>query len=232
MLLAGFDLETDGKAGEENLGITCAAIYEYDTKAKGGATYLFHGAEMDNGEYAPKMSEEDLKRLIIALEKYENLVAWNGVSFDLYVIYEAVEDPDFKKRVQNLGKNLIDPGWGMLCDRGYMISLAAAAEGLGVQGKMEDMDGLKAIDMWEEGREAQEIVLKYVEQDAIATINVLVAALDIHGIPWTSKSGKSQFWSFNGINMRGEKALEMPRPNTAWMDDPRDPYEESAWMEL
>jgi len=36
MLLAGFDLETDGKAGEENLGITCAAIYEYDTKAKGG----------------------------------------------------------------------------------------------------------------------------------------------------------------------------------------------------
>ena len=111
-------------------------------------------------------------------------------------------------------------------------------------GKPEGMDGAKAPVMWGQGAYAQKKVLEYVEQDARTTARVYEEIVRRRHLPWTSRSGKSQSWRWDGRGVSfnpavGERLLSVsealryvPKPDTSWMTDPRSRESFYAWTNL
>lgn len=195
MKYVAFDLEIakevpDGEDLKDHrpLGITCAA-----TVTESGLAQLWHG------DYAPKMSPAQVMRLIKYLvNQYEDNgrfpLTWNGLGFDFDIMAEEAFYESGADACKYLAENHIDPGFQMVCERGFMIGLNTAAKGMGLSGKTEGMHGALAPVMWKQGREAQDRVLEYVKQDAITTAEVYEAIVNTKALYWTARSGNNAAW--------------------------------------
>jgi hypothetical protein len=137
----------------------------------------------------------------------------------------------------------IDPAFQMLCQKGFMIGLAAMSEGLGLAGKTEGMDGLRAVEMWKGTREDQDKVLEYVAQDARATAMMYEAILEKGYVRWITKRGSWSRYPWIPKIIRDEEAftyrlftakesLEIPEPDTSWMDKPLPREKFYGWAEV
>lgn len=250
MKYVAFDLETfnpvpESKRDSYDLGITCIAACVVDLTARNPKDYLqlskvWHGKGTGN-RYADNVSQEQLSAFLHWLKQYKAqgyyIVAWNGIGFDFRVIAESREK--LHGPCALMAMNSVDPFFQMLCEKGYGIGLNAAANGLGVEGKAEGMDGLAAIEMWKGGREEQEEVLEYVKRDALATARVYGKILAEGEVRWISKSGRLNTWvpQVDGSPwakrmLRVREAIEIPLPDTSWMDDPwvrEEFYDWTGW---
>ena len=256
----GFDLEIaepfpeEGWDREKRLGVSCAATYS-DDEAYQRAFY----PALDNGRYGDKMSEEEIKNMLRVLLAFEgdgnHIVTWNGLGFDFLVLYLETEDAMFRKLIRKMAMRHIDPFFAMFCDKGHGVGLQKAAEGLGVTGKLEGMHGSLAPLMWNAefpilspndaaeisamglsrgSREAQDLCIEYVVQDAKATYDVYKSLVVKGAFYWTTRSGhRSKYpWvprkKYNRI-LTCEEANTTPEPNTSWMDEPRSRSEYVGW---
>ena len=168
-----FDIETASTA-EENwrtcrpLGISCAATLLADSKE----LRLWHGGSRQNP--SDKMSQQEAANLVHYLEDQVahgyTLLTWNGLGFDLDIL---AEESGQLTECRNLAENHVDMMFHVVCARGFGVSLAAAAAGMEVEGKLEGMSGAKAPQLWAEGRRDE--VLRYVGQDVRTSMGVALA---------------------------------------------------------
>lgn len=222
-----FDLEIatplpEGTEGwTASLGISCASTF----RSGENGPRVWHGNSLGAFPYPERMTAEECRELATYLigcqDSGYTVVTWNGMGFDMRVLAEECGD-EWHDRIKELTLNHIDMAFHMLCVKGYMIGLSAAAQGLRVGDKMEGMHGSLAPVMWAEGRESQDKVLSYVMQDALLTSSIYVA-LKKHGcLPWISRSGKSQAWYLGQTGLLPvNRANELPLPDTSWMTSPR-----------
>ena len=227
MKFVAFDLETATEVPEgvdlrtfRPMQISCAA-----TITENGRLRLWASESTPGGTYAPFMSQEDLDRMLTYLvEAWKDgydIVTWNGMGFDFPVL--ADEIPNRRDTCRDLAMTHIDPAFQMLCEKGYMCGLDAAAQGQCVVSKMHEVGGAKAPAMWKQGPEYQELVLQYVAQDVRVTAAVYKAILDRGMIRWITKKGTPS--SYRPC-IKGERlltvaeALLLPMPDTSWMTKP------------
>lgn len=237
MKIIAFDLETatvapNDPAASYALGITCAA-----TVVPGQEPVLWHGTEQ-LGCYAKQMSFDDcvdLTRYLIEMTQTGyHIVAWNGLGFDFRVLAAHMPTQEQYANVVDLALGHIDPAFQMLCEKGFMIGLDAAAHGMSAGGKMAGMDGLKAVGIWPTNRTNQEIVLEYVTQDAQVTADTYQAIVGKSHLRWISKrSGRANAWSpqiWQGSRLLTvRECLALPEPDTSWMSDPWPRSKFAGW---
>ena len=142
-----FDLEiaeeipegTDDWRALRPLGITCAATYTSE-----GRLHTWTSA-MNQGQYAKQMNSAECRALTDHLINLHSqgydIVTWNGLGFDFDVLADEVNDPHYRQLIIDLAMDHIDPGFTMLCEKGYMIGLNTACMGMNVEGKTEGMHG-------------------------------------------------------------------------------------------
>jgi hypothetical protein len=132
--------------------------------------------------------------------------------------------------VKYVALNHIDIGFQSVAQQGFMVGLKRACEGMKVAGKTEGMDGSQAPALWQGTREDQEKVLAYCEQDVRATLNLYNAIVERGALEWTSKKGYLNVWyptfeqNKDGTDRRMltvAECLELPMPDTSWMNAPR-----------
>ena len=207
-------------------GISCAATILRSGDEE--TVRLWKGFRQPLEEYYP---EQMRPHEVINLVRYLNekrrdgyqIVSWNGLGFDLDVIAEEVKAAEIRERVIDLALNHIDPAFHMFCVKGYMIGLQAAAEGCGFEGKLQEdgVEGARAAEFWAGTPEQQDLVLRYVEQDARMTADVYRYLMEYGELPWTSRRGKANTWRFDELLMPLQ-AMELPEPDTSWMT--REPW--------
>lgn len=231
-----FDLETAQLADGANydLGITCAAMVQVDDAGNIGEPRCWQGAETELGDYAPTMTSAEASAMLDELLYWQarggQVVTWNGTSFDWRVLAATLAgEPAAVGRVKRLALSHIDPAFTMFCHKGFMIGLTTAAAGLGVAGKLDGMTGVEAVTAWQEGRERQELVLRYVGQDCVALALVYRAALKLQGFDWQAKSGRFNSWRCATLALTVAEALRVPEPDTSWMHEPRTRAELVGW---
>lgn len=229
---AAFDLETGMEIPEEEdwrdyrpLGITCAALCAEEL----GEPLTWCGTAPDGG-IADVMSRGDLRIMVrqlhnLAAQQGFTLVTWNGMGFDWDVL---AEESGMHRECAQLALAHIDLMFQVFCKKGYPISLDTAAQGMGVAGKTEGMDGLAAIRLWREGQ--REEVIEYCAQDVRATLAVARAGESEGALRWTSKSGRKQSISLRAGWLTVQQAMKLPRPSTAWMDDPIPRENFTGWL--
>jgi hypothetical protein len=200
------------------LGISCASAYHED-----GYTALWHG-DVSGAGIEERMDRERALLMLnfLAMQQFMHnrpVVTWNGIGFDFEVLLQESDCPAI---IAPLALDHIDIGFAMLCDKGYMCGLNAAAQGMKVGEKLEGVSGKDAPTLWKKGLEEQHRVLEYVAEDARITGLVYEAVTEMGHLQWRAKkSGRLNTWKIprGGIPTVRE-AMGRPVPDTSWMTDP------------
>jgi hypothetical protein len=164
------------------------------------------------------------------------IVTVNGLGFDFDILAEECESDSAAEACQRLALEHTDIGFAMFCQKGFMVGLSAMAKGLGVAGKTEGMSGALAPSMWAESREGQDKVLEYVQQDVQATADIYDALIVRQRMYWTTKRGTRSKYPWrplfsNGHILSVREALELPEPDTSWMDNAWSREKFCGWTE-
>lgn len=245
--IIGFDIEIvkEVPEGEElmdhmPLGISCMAAHRVGF---GDTDAAWHTRREVDGMFGGAMGPGALDEVVYWLHEMQQdkgykIITWNGAGFDFQVLASECFCGDL---VREIVWDHIDLGFQMLCEKGYMIGLDTAANGLGLVGKLEGMKGALAPVMWKQDRAAQDKVLEYVEQDARLTGQVYEALLKKGTLHWITKKGQHSKYpwvpKFRGnIREKGRfltvrECLEIPKPNTSWMDNPMTRGKCVDWLE-
>ncbi|MEX2524867.1 MAG: ribonuclease H-like domain-containing protein [Gammaproteobacteria bacterium] len=227
----GFDIETS-KILPDNfidlhdhrpLGISCVALWCADNKDP----EVYYSLDK-NGSPAPKMNIKDLSNFVDYLIDKTNegyiIVTHNGLGFDFDILAEESGRID---DCRLLALQHVDMMFHFFCGKGFAIGLNAAAKSIGVN-KPVDVDGSIAPRLWKEGQYQK--VIDYVAQDCKLTLDVAIQSEKANRITWiTRKGGVSSFDLPNGW-LTVEQAMNLPLPDTSWMDDPWPRSKFTAWL--
>ncbi len=205
------------------LGISCAATLLADSDEP----KLWHGG--DRARPADRMIREEAAELVQYLsaqvEHGYTLLTWNGVGFDLDVL---AEESGLLETCRTLALAHVDMMFHVLCRLGYGVSLDAAARGMGLAGKPEGMNGAVAPTLWAEGK--REEVLRYVGQDVRTTLELARACEGCGELRWVARSGRLRCMTLREGWLTVREALELPLPDTSWMDEPWPREKFTGWM--
>jgi len=246
MKYVAFDIETTKLIPEGDkwrshypLGVSCAA-----TMTEDGEAILWHGQResADRGLYPLSMTPREIRSLVSYLfREYRDHqripITWNGLGFDFDVLSYECEAPLSSSFCRFLAVSHIDIAFQMLCEKGFMIGLNAAAKGLKVPGKLEGMKGNKAPVMWAGELIEQERVLQYVRQDVIALVNVYEEIMAGGQLPWISKKGRWNKWIPTMVKRQERarlltvgEAITLPEPDTSWMTSKMPRSQFYGWL--
>ena len=211
--------ETDWKA-HRPLGITCAAAMASD-----GRQWLWYAERLN--EFQSVMNMGAVQKMVIDLEHLVSqgytILTWNGLSFDFDILSE--ESKAFGSCSQ-MALNHVDMMFHFFCAKGYPLGLDAASKGMGLPGKPDDMDGVKAPILW--GQKEYNKVLSYVTQDVRNTLALALLVEDKGELNWTSRSGNAMSWSCQKWALVKE-AKTLPEPDTSWITDPWERSKFHEW---
>jgi hypothetical protein len=193
----------------------------------GGEERLWYSEESP-GHPALNLTPAKAREMLDYLEEMQNrglpVVAWNGLKFDFkWLGYQAGD----LAHAARIALKSYDPFFQFFNQRGFFLSLAKVAEGLGVPIR-KSMDGAEAPRAWRQGRFQE--VMDYVLGDCRITNHLVLAIKKRGGIAWVNRRGELAFERFERFK-KVEEVLSEPPPDTSWMDDPPDKREFARWIE-
>ncbi len=219
-----FDIETETVIPENTnwkshrpLGIACAATLLSDTDE----VCLWQGADRLTQSEAAGL----VKYLRAMVAQGYTILTWNGTGFDFDVL---AEESGMLAECRELTVSHVDMMFHILCRLGFGVSLNAAAQGMGLEGKPEGMNGAMAPVLWAEGQ--RNVVLDYVAQDVRTTLALATECENRRALRWITKSGKARTMRLPSGWLTMEQAERLPQPNTAWMAEPWKRTDFTAWM--
>lgn len=227
-----FDLETARviPAGEDwrdhrPLGITCYGLAWRDGDEI--KTQVGFGKDESNSPQ-PQMSRAECRVLVEQLVSFVDqgymLLTWNGLGFDFDIL---AEESGMHTECCKLALDHVDMMFHLVCLKGYMLGLDAAAKGMGLAGKLEGMKGSEAPLRWQQG--ATDTVLAYVAQDALMTLSVGEAVEARGQIRWRRGTGKANRIAIPQW-LKVSEALALPLPNVSHLRRPVQRERFTAWM--
>jgi hypothetical protein len=229
--LLAFDIETAKEIPGEDfnwrphrpLGIACAATLRSDS----GELRLWHGTTQ-NGAPSPKMSRAEAASLVeyLGLMAGEGftILTWNGLGFDFDVL---AEESGALASCKDCALAHLDMMFHIVCALGYPVSLELAARGMGLPGKPPGMTGIKAPQLWAQGR--HQAVLDYVAHDVRMAIAIAQAAEKRLRFDWITRKGTKSTMALPKGWLCVHEALLLPEPDTSWMTRPLKRHHFMAW---
>jgi hypothetical protein len=227
-----FDIETAKDVPGEDfnwrphrpLGIACAATLASDSNE----VRLWHG-KTKNGQPSAQMVRADAESLVDYLAKMASdgftILTWNGLGFDFDVL---AEESGACARCKEFVLQHVDMMFHIVCALGYPVSLELAARGMGLPGKPPGMSGIKAPQLWAQGRFQE--VLDYVSQDVRTAIAIAQAAEKRRQFHWITRKGTKSTMALPKGWLSVREALQLPEPDTSWMTRPLKRQQFMGWM--
>ena len=237
--LLAFDTETSKPVlnikrwkNERPLGISCGATITSDKGMRN-----WHGGEEPDGRLREKMPTTKCRELAeYLLEMHASgytILTWNGLEFDFDILAEECQDEVLRKGLAKLALNHIDIFFTVFSETGSLVSLDAAAKGMGIPRKADGLTGEDAPKMWRQSREMQEKVLKYNTQDVRLTMALHDAIYEKGYLQWTTGSGRLKQWKLTKDSIPTVAiALTGPEPDTSWMTEPVTRLDFYEWAKV
>lgn len=211
------------------LGISVAA-----TTGIHGRPSAWYGKE-GSSKPLSKMTKHDCGALVNYLldchESGDQIITWNGLRFDFHVL---AEESGMYAECAELARNHVDLMFIIFCMKGFYAKLDNCAKVMLGEQKTEGVNGAFAPELWARGE--YETVIEYVCQDVALTAKLAQYVALTAMIEWTSSSSGK----LHGINIRSlikdgrlptvMECLEIPEPDTSWMDNPPKRSDFFEWM--
>lgn len=227
-----FDVETakEFPIAESNwrsyrpLGIVCIASLKTDETEP--RVWLSRGTD---GKCEPQMSKGDVVAFLQFLFDTQRSgytpLSWNGLGFDLDILSE---ESDMLAECKRLALAHVDMMFHVVCEKGFPVSLGAAADGLRLPGKLRGVEGIRVPNLWASGQ--HETVIEYVSQDVRTTLAVARESERRKEFVWTTGKGKPATLALRRGWLSVEEALKLPFPDTSWMTKPPSRQSFMGWI--
>lgn len=227
-----FDIETakDVPGADFNwrphrpLGIACSASMSCSCKEP----RIWYSKGTD-GTPLLQMSRSDVAEFVHYLDSLIKdgftPLTWNGLGFDYDIVAEESNLWDQCKQQALLH---VDMMFHIVCEKGFPVSLANAAEGMGLQGKLKEIDGCDAPTLWVQGQ--HDTVINYVAQDVRATLQLGMECHSRRILKWRTSRGTVASMPLPQGWLAVKDAMRLPIPDTSWMTDPIHRNTFSAWL--
>lgn len=206
------------------LGISCAATLAVDSETP----KLWHG-KTGNGSPSARMNHQETAELVRYLrERVESgytIVTWNGLAFDFDVLSE---ESGLVLECIKLALEHIDMMFHVFCIKGFPVGLDYAAQGSGVKGKLAGMSGIKAPQLWQRGE--YQMVLDYVAQDVRTTLQLASLCEQRKALRWLTRKGTRSDCPLPSGWLAVAQAMDLPKPDTSWMDKPMSRSHFTGWL--
>ena len=230
MKILSFDIEItdviDLKEGQElddfapfHISVAATAVHNGEKR-----WWLTEG---ETGEPEFNMSQQDAQMMLQYLAEKQRegymICAWNGLGFDFrWLGFQAGN----QALAAEIAMGSYDPMFQFFTARGFPISLASAAKGMGIE-QEKLMSGADAPKEWADGE--YDLVKEYVMGDCEITNQVVAAIAEQNGVHWITRRGqkKSQRMELEPV----AKVLEYPMPDQSWMEAPIPREKFSGWAE-
>jgi RNase_H superfamily len=207
------------------LGICCAAALREDVPE------LIAWRGSTDGNPAPRLSRSEARQVVEDLATFSakgyTLLTWNGLGFDLDVLSE---EAGMRQECRTLALEHVDMMFHVFCDRGFPVALEKAAQAQGIPGKPRGMSGQLAPRLWAEGRYQE--VMDYVSQDVRITLQTATECEGWRRFRWITRRGTANSIELPRGWLTVREALQLPRPDTSWMDNPIPRSEFTSWLDL
>jgi hypothetical protein len=228
--ILGFDIEIsnvfDLRPGEDINKYAPFDVAVAATQIDGGEHRIWYSPASD-GKPSLNMDRGRAQELLDYLEQMQKaghaVCAWNGLSFDLQWIARAADDAKTASRV---ARALYDPMFQFFKMKGFPVSLAAVAEGLGVPLK-KSMAAEDAPREWQAGNHQR--VFDYVLGDARMTNQIVEAILRRKQIAWITQRGQRRTEPLPQLKPVAECMLD-PMPDQSWMAKPLGQEKFVKWL--
>jgi hypothetical protein len=182
-----------------------------------------------NGTPLPQMSRSDLAEFVnyvdALMKKGFTPLTWNGLAFDYDIV---AEESNLTDQCKQQALQHVDMMFHIVCEKGFPVSLANAAAGMGLQGKLRSVDGCDAPKLWLQGR--YEAVINYVAQDVRATIELAAECRRRRMFKWITSRGKVGTMPLPKGWLSVDEAMRLPLPDTSWMSDPIPRRSYYGWL--
>lgn len=207
------------------LGITCIA-----SQSTGEEAPRIWFSQTASGTPAPQMTKQDVASFVRYLSHAMTdgfiPISWNGLAFDLDII---AEESTLVDECKTLARNHIDMMFHVVCEKGFPVALKNAASGLGVEGKLKGVEGMKAPGLWASGQ--YDVVTDYVAQDVRVTLSIALESERRRSFAWTTRKGTISRMRLSRGWLTVDAAARLPLPDTSWMSDPPSRRDFMAWLE-
>ena len=207
------------------LGISCAATFSTEDESP----KLWHGGQEVSAPTS-KMQRNEAANLVdylVAMAKSGfTIVTWNGLAFDFDVLGE---ESGRLAECRQLALEQVDMMFHVFCVKGFPVGLDSAARGTGIAGKPAGMSGVKAPQLWLQGRHQE--VLDYVAQDVRTTLNLASICYQRRSLRWITRKGSPSDCPLSKGWLTVKDALRLPEPYTSWMDKPMSRSGFTAWLQ-
>lgn len=206
------------------LGISCAATLASDADQP----RLWYGKTQE-GLPEKRMSREDVRGLVQYLSSMAadgfRILTWNGLGFDFDIL---TEESGAAASCTECALGHVDMMFHVFCSLGHTVSLAKAAEGMGLPGKPVGMSGFKAPNLWAQGCFKE--VLEYVAQDVRLTLQMAQTCEQRRKFEWITRKGTKSSMPLPDGWLTVQKALRLPEPDNSWMSNPLSRLDFTAWL--
>ncbi len=205
------------------LGITCAAAVAQDRESP----FLF-SSKTASGAYAPRMTSEDMSRMIdFLLEQMAagyTVLTHNGLGFDFDIL---AEETGRVVDCSTIALDHVDTMFHFFCRKGFAVSLKAAAQALGIS-KTEDEGGAIAPVLWQQGEHDR--VLRYVANDCRVALEIAVTSERQGRLKWVTKKGVTNELPLRDGWLKVKDAMKLGLPDTSWQDNPWAREKFTGWL--
>jgi hypothetical protein len=116
----------------------------------------------------------------------------------------------------------------VLCVKGFPVALKNAAAGLGLQGKLQGVEGIEAPRLWASGQ--YDVVTNYVAQDVRVTLSVALEAERRRSFAWTTHKGTVSTMPLAKGWLTVDAASRLPLPDMSWMSNPPKRSDFMSWL--
>jgi hypothetical protein len=206
------------------LGITCIA----SQSTRDDAPEIWYSKDA-SGSPAPRMTQPDVAKFVrhLSSEMTDGFVplSWNGLAFDIDIL---AEESTLVDECRTLARNHVDMMFHVVCEKGFPVALKNAASGLGVQGKLDGVEGIDAPALWAGGQ--HDVVLDYVAQDVRATLSIALESERRRSFAWTTRKGTISKMPLSRGWLTVDEAARLPLPDTSWMSSPPSRRDFMSWL--
>jgi hypothetical protein len=208
-MFAAFDLKTDKLIPDNgdlsNLGIVCASICKAD-----GTKVSWVPEQNEFRQYGGSLTQEQVYDVVDFLYKEKKVVTWNGIGFDLQVLYHCCKGNDTAvKKLIKLAKRHVDIAYCFLCEHGYMISLNR------VPSYDDKVDSKTIPALWSAGRLGQDMVIAACRYKSSFLACLFDKVASKRRLEYLSKAGAPLFWTpilfkDRPLSVKNASVLDLP----------------------
>lgn len=169
-----------------------------------------------------KLSSEQVNQVIEKLKQEKKIISWNGLGFDLQILYNNSSDTNLKKDLIKIAKKHVDLAYAFLCENGYMISMKKVfLESLNNQID-SPIDAKSYPVLWTAGKEGQELVINANQQSVSNLLTIYQDLVKNKKLKYLSKAGNLNEWkpiTFKNLPLSVNNASLIDLPDNGFLPE-------------